>query len=101
MIENLSAERNATLSVAASLQKAGARSIDLNRASTDYMNAIGPEASWRYNHLPSDRTHLNEWGGVVFGRLVSDLLVEKYKDIKVWTTANETLSRALRDGLPA
>lgn len=101
VIENLSAERNATLSVASSLKKAGARSIDLNRASTDYVNAIGAEASWRYNYLPDDRTHLNEWGSVVFGRLVSDLLVEKYKDIRVWTTANETLSRALREGVPA
>lgn len=101
VIENLSAERNATLSVASSLKKAGARSIDLNRASTDYVNAIGAEASWKYNYLPDDRTHLNEWGSVVFGRLVSDLLVEKYKDIRVWTKANETLSRALREGVPA
>jgi len=79
----------------------GTRWIDLNRASTDYVNAIGPEASWNYNYLPDDRTHLNEWGSVVFGRLVSDLLVEKYKDIKVWTKANETLSGLLREGVPA
>ena len=65
------------------------------------MNAIGPEASWRCNYLPDDRTHLNDWGSVVFGRLVSDLLVAKYKDIKVWTKANETLSAALREGVPA
>ena len=51
--------------------------------------------------MPDDRTHLNEWGSVVFGRLVSHLLVEKYKDIRVWTKANETLSRALREGVPA
>ena len=101
VIENLAAERNATLAVASALRKAGARSIDLNRASTDYVNAIGPEASWAYNYLPDDRTHLNEWGSVVFGRLVSDLLVEKYKDIEGWTRANETLSRALREGVPA
>lgn len=99
VIENLANERNATLTVAQSLK--GARFIDLNRASTDYVNAIGPEASWRYNYLPDDRTHLNEWGSVVFGRLVSDLLVAKYRDIKVWTKANETLSAALRAGVPA
>lgn len=79
----------------------GARFIDLNRASTDYVNAIGQNASWAYNYLPDDRTHLNDWGSVVFGRLVSDLLVAKYKDIKVWTKANETLSAALREGVPA
>jgi lysophospholipase L1-like esterase len=79
----------------------GARFIDLNRASTDYVNAIGANASWAYNYLPDDRTHLNDWGSVVFGRLVSDLLVAKYKDIKVWTKANETLSAALREGVPA
>jgi len=99
VVENLAAERNATLAVAASLK--GSRSIDLNRASTDYVNAIGPEASWGYNYLPDDRTHLNEWGSVVFGRLVSDLLVEKYRDIAVWTRGNETLSEALREGVPA
>jgi hypothetical protein len=77
------------------------RWIDLNRASTDYVNVIGPNASWAYNYLPDDRTHLNEWGSVVFGRLVSDLLVEKYRDIAIWTSANETLSEALREGVPA
>lgn len=98
IVENLANERNATITVAESL---GTRWIDLNRASTDYVNSIGPEASWKYNYLPDDRTHLNEWGSVVFGRLVSDLLVEKYSDIKVWTKANETLSAALREGVPA
>lgn len=38
---------------------------------------------------------------MVFGRLVSDLLVEKYKDIAVWTKPNATLSEALKEGLPA
>lgn len=79
----------------------GSRWIDLNRASTDYVNAIGPEASWRYNYLPDDRTHLNDWGSVVFGRLVSDLLVEKYKDIAAWTKPNATLTAALENGVPA
>lgn len=79
----------------------GSRFIDLNRASTDYVNAIGPNASWAYNYLPDDRTHLNDWGSVVFGRLVSDLLVEKYDDIAVWTKPNATLSEALREGIPA
>jgi hypothetical protein len=98
VVENLANERNATITVAESL---GVRWIDLNRASTDYVNAIGPNASWAYNYLPDDRTHLNEWGSVVFGRLVSDLLVEKYEDVAVWTRPNVTLSAKLREGVPA
>lgn len=98
VIENLANERNATIAVAESLSS---RFIDLNRASTDYVNAIGPNASWAYNYLPDDRTHLNDWGSVVFGRLVSDLLVEKYEDVAVWTRPNATLSAALREGVPA
>jgi lysophospholipase L1-like esterase len=98
VVENLANERDATITVAESL---GVRWIDLNRASTDYVNAIGPNASWAYNYLPDDRTHLNEWGSVVFGRLVSDLLVEKYEDVAVWTRPNVTLSAKLREGVPA
>jgi hypothetical protein len=98
VIENLANERNATITVAQSL---GTRYIDLNRASTNYVNAIGPNASWAYNYLPDDRTHLNEWGSVVFGRLVSDLLVGKYRDIAVWIQPNATLSAALAEGVPA
>jgi lysophospholipase L1-like esterase len=94
----LANERNATIAVAEAL---GTRFIDLNRASTDYVNAIGPNASWAYNYLPDDRTHLNEWGSVVFARMVSDLLVEKYRDVAVWTRPNATLSAALREGVPA
>jgi lysophospholipase L1-like esterase len=98
VVENLANERDATITVAESL---GVRWIDLNRASTDYVNAIGPNASWAYNYLPDDRTHLNEWGSVVFGRLVSDLLVERYEDVAVWTRPNVTLSAKLREGVPA
>lgn len=98
VVENLANERNATITVAQTL---GTRWIDLNRASTDYVNAIGPNASWAYNYLPDDRTHLNDRGSVVFGRLVSDLLVEKYKDIVAWTKPNATLSAALKEGVPA
>jgi hypothetical protein len=98
VVENLANERNATITVAESL---GVRWIDLNRASTDYVNAIGPNASWAYDYLPDDRTHLNEWGSVVFGRLVSDLLVERYEDVAVWTRPNVTLSAKLREGVPA
>ncbi|KAL3426825.1 gdsl-like lipase acylhydrolase [Phlyctema vagabunda] len=95
VIENLSNERNATLSVASTTNT---RVIDLNRASTDYVNALG-NSSWVYNLSEKDYTHLNERGSVVFGRLVSDLLVEKYEDIKEWTVPNKTLSTLIHSGL--
>ncbi|KAI5358361.1 putative SGNH hydrolase-type esterase domain, SGNH hydrolase superfamily [Septoria linicola] len=107
IIENLSAEREATISVA-KIKKT--KFIDLNLASTKYCNAIGPEASWKYNLINAtsegDRTHLNAWGSVVFGRMVSDLLVEQYgskKDggLERWTRRNETLSELLERGVAA
>lgn len=98
IVESLADQRNATIGVA--LQR-NSRWIDLNAASEKYCNAIGPTASWTYNLNPDDHTHLNDWGSVVFGRLVSDLLIAKYDDIGEWTVPNKTLSRELKEGLPA
>lgn len=100
IIENLADQRNATIAVAESLHS---RWIDLNKASEDYCNAIGPEASWKYNldDTANDTTHLNDWGSVVFGRIVSDLLVEKYEDIARWTRPNATLTIEIERGIPA
>ena len=100
IVENLADQRNATITVAESV---GSRWIDLNKASTDYCNAIGPEASWAYNlnDTANDTTHLNDWGSVVFGRMVSDLMVEKYEDIRLWTRQNETLTWEIEHGIPA
>lgn len=96
--ENLANETDATLAVAKSSKS---RFIDLNEASTEYVNEIGPEASYVYNLASDDYTHLNDWGKVVFGRMVSDLMVEKYKDIAAWTKPNATLSEQIENGIPA
>ncbi|PPJ60097.1 hypothetical protein CBER1_03108 [Cercospora berteroae] len=103
IVENLAAERNATIDIA---KAKSSKYIDLNLASTTYCNAIGPEASWQYNlinaTIDGDRTHLNDYGSVVFGRLVSDLLVDKYgKQFKEWTVKNQTLSALLAKGIAA
>ena len=100
IIESLADQRNATIAVAKSLQS---RWIDLNKASEDYCNAIGPAASWVYNlnDTANDTTHLNDWGSVVFGRIVSDLLVDKYGDIAYWTKPNRTLTWEVEHGIPA
>ena len=103
VVQSLANERNATITVA---EAKGSMYIDLNLASENYCNAIGPEASYRYNLFNAtrqgDTTHLNEFGGVVFGRLVSDLLNEKYGDLfGKWTVKNETLSEQLAMGVAA
>lgn len=75
VVENLANETAATIAVA---EANNLHWIDLNEASTKYVNAIGSAAADKYNLASGDRTHVNEWGGVVFARIVSDLLVSKY-----------------------
>ncbi|KXT13667.1 hypothetical protein AC579_4991 [Pseudocercospora musae] len=90
VIENLANERLKTIDVA---EENGVEWIDLNWASQEYCNKIGPEASWGYDLAEGDHTHLNDYGSVVFGRLVSDLLLEKYGEkFEEWTVPNATLS---------
>lgn len=96
--ETLADQRNRTIEAALS---ADSRYIDLNRASIEYVNKIGPAASYKYNLKADDYTHLNLHGSVVFGRLVSDLLAAKYADIRAVTKRNETLSELLARGVPA
>jgi len=57
--------------------------------------------SWTYNlnDTLDDTTHLNDHGSVVFGRIVSDLMVEKYEDIGRWTLPNRTLSFDVENGI--
>ncbi|KAF2004077.1 carbohydrate esterase family 12 protein [Amniculicola lignicola CBS 123094] len=98
IIENLTNERIATKVVA---QITKTPFIDLNQASLDYVNKIGKDAASKYNLAPSDWTHLNPWGGVVFARIVSDLLVEWHSDFKKFTVANATLSAQIKAGVPA
>ena len=99
MIENLATPRALTIEVA---EANGLHWIDLNRASTDYVNAIGQTAADAYNYASGDRTHVNAWGGVVFARIVSDLLVEKYaEEFESVTLKNETLSALIAAGKPA
>lgn len=37
--------------------------------------AIGNTSAYRYNLHGTDTTHLNDWGSVVFGRMVADLIL--------------------------
>jgi hypothetical protein len=99
VVENLSNETAKTIQVA---KERSQHSIDLNKASTNYVNAIGQAAADSYNLASGDRTHLNEWGSVVFARIVSDLLVAAYPgEFKDVTIANATLSATIKAGKAA
>ena len=96
VLENLANETAATISVA---EENGLHWVDLNKASTKYVNAIGQEKADAYNLARGDRTHVNVWGGVVFARVVSGLLVGKYPEEFVGVTVgNETLSKLIEEG---
>jgi hypothetical protein len=96
--ENLVKERAATISVA---EDNSFKYIDLNKASVTYVNAIGKTAASKYNYETDDWTHLNPWGSVVFARIVSDLLVDKYPEVKPYTKTNSTLTKLIEAGKPA
>ncbi|KAF9696516.1 hypothetical protein EKO04_005672 [Ascochyta lentis] len=99
VIENLANETAAAIEVA---EANSLHWINLNEASTKYVNAIGSAAADKYNLASGDRTHVNEWGGVVFARIVSDLLVGKYpEEFDSVTKKNETLTALIAAGTAA
>ncbi|KAF3010691.1 hypothetical protein E8E13_005850 [Curvularia kusanoi] len=99
VIENLANETAASIEIAEANRL---HWINLNEASTKYVNAIGQAAADKYNLASGDRTHVNEWGGVVFARIVSDLLVSKYpEEFDSVTKKNETLSGLIAAGIAA
>ncbi|KAI4592149.1 hypothetical protein KJ359_011476 [Pestalotiopsis sp. 9143b] len=79
----------------------GSPIIDLNAASLNYVDTIGEEAAHTYNLSPDDNTHLNAWGQVVFGRMVSDLIVRALPELESWIVPNETLSNEIWSGIAA
>lgn len=95
VIENLADHSAKAIEAAESV---GIQYLDLNRASTDYVNSIGEENAHTYDLSDGDGTHLNATGETVFGRLVADLLLEKRDDLEEYFTPDEELSRKLREG---
>lgn len=89
--------------------------IDLNQASLAFVDAIGNEAAQAYNLADGDRTHLNEHGSVVFGRMVADLILGHPPSVSAddkWAPAadncfvnafnsDKNLTHAIWSGLPA
>jgi hypothetical protein len=98
VVENLSNERNAAIAAAKS---GGYKYIDLNAESTRYINAIGSGNANKYNLAEKDFTHLNDHGGVVFGRMVADLISQAVPEAGKAFKKNEAMSSAIKSGKPA
>jgi hypothetical protein len=99
IIQNLEDQRVATISVA---KKLGINYIDLNQASTNYLNAIGLANASTYNLEPSDFTHLNAMGSVVFGNLVSWLITSTTrlgKEVRPYTKPDLSIIKAIEKGI--
>ena len=90
--------RNATIAAA---QASKSDYIDLNQASTAYLNAIGQTNAWTYNLNADDHTHLNVAGSVVFGNMVSWLIGSIAGDgttLKTYTVPNATMVKNFQSG---
>ncbi|KAK2763913.1 hypothetical protein FQN54_009532 [Arachnomyces sp. PD_36] len=71
---------------------------DLNTRSREYLSAIGSENADTYNLDGTDRTHLSDEGGVVFGGLVAQLVVETFPDLADYVIVDAELGEALDSG---
>lgn len=72
--------------------------MNLNNASTTYVNAIGEENAAYYNLDGDDGTHLNTAGEAVFGRMTLDLLLEAREDLDTYFEPNDELSNKISQG---
>ncbi|PWY67588.1 SGNH hydrolase [Aspergillus sclerotioniger CBS 115572] len=97
VIQDLADQRAATIAAANNTDTAY---IDLNKASTDYLNAIGPVDAYTYNLTPDDHTHLNVAGSQVFGGLVASLIDQDFPELKNddYVVVNPALLTALAAG---
>ena len=79
--------------------ESGADIIDLNAASTKYLNAIGPEKAPTYDLKAGDSTHLNAEGSVVFGNLVAMLIKKEVPAVSKYLKPVKAVQSALEKGV--
>jgi lysophospholipase L1-like esterase len=79
--------------------KSKADIIDLNAASTGYLNDIGEEKAHTYNLKPDDNTHLNAEGSVVFGNMVAMLLDDAVKGLEKYVKPVPSVQMAIQKGI--
>ncbi|KAH7322957.1 acetylesterase [Stachybotrys elegans] len=95
VVENLAAHTALAIRAA---EAVGIDYLDLNRASTDYINSIGNANGGFYDWGPGDKTHLNPAGTVVFGRMVVDLLLRERPDLEPYFRPQKALSDKIWSG---
>ncbi|KAF9267749.1 SGNH hydrolase [Marasmius fiardii PR-910] len=78
----------------------GTHLLDLHATSIRYCEAIGPDASHRLNLSPSDNTHLNVDGAIVFARMVADLMNSSFPRV-LPIVPDPELSRNISLGIPS
>lgn len=64
---------NVTVAAKIAAERGNYHLIDLNQASMDYCNAIGPLAANTYDLAWTGKTHINDQGSIVFGAIVAEL----------------------------
>ena len=79
-------------------EQTGADIIDLNAASTKYLNAIGADKAHTYNLEPTDNTHLNSEGSIVFGNLVAMLIDRELPGLNEYVQPVPSIAEALDKG---
>jgi len=94
--ENLADVSAATKDAA---EQTGAYIIDLNAASTSYLNAIGPEKAAMYNLNPTDFTHLNSQGSELFGNMVAGLIEEEVREVERYVQEEKEIAKAVGKGV--
>ncbi|KAI8936360.1 hypothetical protein NX059_006772 [Plenodomus lindquistii] len=79
-------------------KQSGAEIIDLNAASTKYLNSIGEANAATYNLVATDFTHLNGEGSVVFGNLVAMLIDAEVAEVAKYVKPVKKVEQALKKG---
>jgi hypothetical protein len=100
VIQDLAPQAALTIAAANAI---GAAYIDLNKASTAYLNSIGNSNAQLFNRIPGDATHLNVAGDVLFGNMVSMLVGEAVTSLHgysltPYTHPNATIAAAIKSG---
>ena len=95
VVENLA---DVTAAAKEAARRTGAYVVDLNKASTRYLNSIGPEKAARFNQDPTDFTHLNSEGSVVFGNMLAMLIKEEVPELSRWVVPVKKIERAIKKG---
>lgn len=80
-------------------QETGTRCVDLWKSSLHYLEQIGEPAARRLDLNEGDHTHLNVKGSIVFGRMVSDLLLKAISEIQKVTKPDTALSNQIWNGI--